>query len=282
MSRVVAFTGTSTGNVYNVGQLYRSAGETYRAMSDGSFRNVETGRAIVGSSQADHVTFFRTASSLTSGSGGGFGAGGGAGVVGANTSSEARTGGPGNGASSVRGVVAADAKYGIGMAATGQVVIRTGTSLAQISGSAVRSGGMQPGFGEFGEVQDQPLKRVGNGGFTDPGTVTDVGWFKTRHGWGLTYSESAKERTEDDLLQQLAWAARNSIGPAVVRDPIPYPGMPTDGSMRWNFFTQEWLPNERFYREKEVEAEMNDFRENGVLAPLSPKHEWGGDAPWLK
>lgn len=50
------FTGTSTGQRYNVGQVYQSAnGDLKRANADGSFTNLRTGRTNVGSSQSDRV-----------------------------------------------------------------------------------------------------------------------------------------------------------------------------------------------------------------------------------
>lgn len=45
------FTGTSTGNRYNVGQSYSMAGDVYTARADGTFQNERTGRATVGSSR---------------------------------------------------------------------------------------------------------------------------------------------------------------------------------------------------------------------------------------
>lgn len=58
---VIGFTGTSTGNVYVVGQTYTSAGREYVAQADGTFRTVNsdgTVRSTEGSSQSDTATFF--------------------------------------------------------------------------------------------------------------------------------------------------------------------------------------------------------------------------------
>lgn len=48
---MVWFTGTSTGDRYNVGQSYESAGRVYTAQSDGSFSVNGSNRSVVGSSQ---------------------------------------------------------------------------------------------------------------------------------------------------------------------------------------------------------------------------------------
>lgn len=63
------FTGTSTGNVYEVGRSYTMAGDTYTANWDGTFTNNRTGNSLVGSSQDDRVTFGYTGSLTGSGSG---------------------------------------------------------------------------------------------------------------------------------------------------------------------------------------------------------------------
>lgn len=69
---VVAFTGASTGSVYKVGQSYSSAGRTYTAQADGSFKTTNrdgTVRSVSGSSQSETATFYHSAS-LASGGGG--------------------------------------------------------------------------------------------------------------------------------------------------------------------------------------------------------------------
>ena len=67
---VVAFTGTSTGNVYNVGQSYVSAGRVYTAQPDGSFKTTNrdgTVRSVVGSSQSESATFYHSSGSAVRG-----------------------------------------------------------------------------------------------------------------------------------------------------------------------------------------------------------------------
>lgn len=108
------FTGTSTGNTYNVGQNYRNAdGSTSRANADGSFTNNNTGRTSVGSSQSTSV--LRGNSSLGTSNRGGSGPGvpsAGTGVI--------RTAGPGVAGVAPGGVpVAAGAAVNPGVAGSG-------------------------------------------------------------------------------------------------------------------------------------------------------------------
>lgn len=81
------FTGTSTGNVYEVGRSYTMAGDTYTANWDGTFTNNRTGNSLVGSSQDDRVTFGYTGSLTGSGSGS-------AGTVGPGSAQVSSGGGP--------------------------------------------------------------------------------------------------------------------------------------------------------------------------------------------
>jgi hypothetical protein len=130
-------------------------------------------------------------------------------------------------------------------------------------------------------IEEMPQKRIGTGGYQEPGTQPDIGWFKTQSGWALRYSEAAKEFTEDDLLAQSAWYSRNILGPAIVRDPLRPPWLPAEG-YQWQFLTQEWVPDRKYIAREEVKSDMEDFRSNGVLAPLSPNSNWGAPAPWLQ
>lgn len=109
---VAAFTGTNTGNRYNVGQSYVMNGDRYVAMADGSFQNQRTGQALEGSSNSPNVTF-HAAQTLAS-SGGGSGAGSAHVLAGA---AAARGAGPGLRGASVAGQLTTGAgASGVGVA----------------------------------------------------------------------------------------------------------------------------------------------------------------------
>lgn len=52
MAGVKSFTGTSTGNTYNVGQQYSTSRGVVEAQADGTFKNISTGQSSKGSSEA--------------------------------------------------------------------------------------------------------------------------------------------------------------------------------------------------------------------------------------
>lgn len=72
--------------------------------------------------------------------------------------------------------------------------------------------------------EDKPLKRIGIGTAQESlGGISDIGWIKTTNGWMVTPSSDAKERIEDDIIQQLGWAWRNQVAPYMGLTPIPVP-----------------------------------------------------------
>lgn len=251
------FTGTSTGNKYTVGQQYVSAGQTYVANANGSFTNVNSGKTNPGSSQSDSVQFGGSASRVTASalpalwsSDPQWRGTGGSGSSGATSGTGPMTRGPGaNGA--ISGTkqqlnASVQAGYGVGVNGGGGVVMTTrkGATLKPIGGAKGGIGVVGSGVSQtkFGQVKDMPMERVGNGGWSDPGTISDIGWMKTRTGWAVTYSQDAKDRTEDDLYEQTSWAVRNRLIPLITRDP-PFPDFIGDRKdFEFNELGQEWVP----------------------------------------
>lgn len=104
--------------------------------------------------------------------------------------------------------------------------------------------------GAAGAVVNMPLERIGVGGAQEaPGAISDVGWIRTATGWTVTPSKDAKERIEDDLIQQLGWAMRNQIVPTFGLLNRPFPDFlgPADPN-KWEFHElgQEWRPRAPF------------------------------------
>nr|QJB20641.1 MAG: DNA pilot protein [Microvirus sp.] len=62
-------------------------------------------------------------------------------------------------------------------------------------------------------VKDTPLERVVgvNGGQQEPGSVTDLGWTRTKDGFAPVMSKDAKERLEEDWIGGLTWNLRNRV-----------------------------------------------------------------------
>lgn len=84
-----------------------------------------------------------------------------------------------------------------------------------------------------------PLPSWHGEGVTNP----DLGYFRTSDtGLAPTYSAEAKQRTEDDLLQQLEWYARNRLNPtSLLFGPEGFGKTPMKG-FYWNPFKQQYLP----------------------------------------
>lgn len=77
---------------------------------------------------------------------------------------------------------------------------------------------------------------------SEPGAITDVGWAKTASGgYAPVPSDDVKQRIEDQLIPELAWALRN-YGPQKTPPPFkPPPGM----TWRFSYKTALWEPTLR-------------------------------------
>lgn len=77
-----------------------------------------------------------------------------------------------------------------------------------------RFGGPLPGL-----VIDNAQERVVSDPYnphSEPGAITDVGWAKTADGgWAPVPSSDVKNRIEDNLIPEIAWAMRNMVGPNI-------------------------------------------------------------------
>lgn len=231
---MVWFTGTSTGDRYNVGQSYESAGRVYTAQADGSFSVNGSNRSVVGSSQ-DPTTVWGGWSTPAVGPGAAsydgtaspsYGGGASAGQVYSSPSgaSTVHTTGPGNAAAQN------DAAGGAPLRTSGP---GGGRSVVFIDPDR---DAMMP--------KDQPLKRTGDGGPQESwGAVSDIGWMHGSNGaYVVTYSDDAKQRTEDDLLQQTQWWMRNVGLPAFMITPQPFPEFLDPDYTRWDALASGWRP----------------------------------------
>lgn len=242
------FGGTSSDNYYQVGQSYSMAGNTYRANEDGSFTNQSSGRTLVGSSQSD-VPWYSTNASGSSSSAGGPAA---SQTITGTGQLFGGTTGPG-----VERVVAPGSGQSEG-ANPGTGPGNNGATNGPPPGSVPGGGGEMrlrwgPGdhvssnIREDGPwIKDQPLKRTGVGGPQEaPGAISDIGWIHGSNGaYVVTYSDDAKQRTEDDILQQAGWWMRNVGLPAFMLAPQPFPEfLPTTPEFtRWDPVMGGWRP----------------------------------------
>ncbi len=65
-------------------------------------------------------------------------------------------------------------------------------------------------------IADSPMRRQlphGSVGSMEPGAVTDRGFLYTGTGYAPVPSQDAKERVEDQILPEMAWAWRNMVKP---------------------------------------------------------------------
>ncbi|UOF79225.1 minor capsid protein [Microviridae sp.] len=94
-------------------------------------------------------------------------------------------------------------------------------------------------------VTDQPLTRTKSAPealHQEPAAIPEVGFQRTKTGYAVTPSNDAKQRMEDDLLSELAWAVRNRLLPmagAKYQDPPPYK-LPPGKEWRWDVLRQEY------------------------------------------
>ncbi len=114
-------------------------------------------------------------------------------------------------------------------------------------------GGAMPGQGDMPRVQNDPMGRMvphARQGQTEPGAVTDRGFLFTGTGWAVVPSLDAKERIEDQIAPETAWAIRN-YGAQAGGSPPPFK-LPPGAVWHWNYRKQEWQQRapSRPYRSK--------------------------------
>lgn len=111
-----------------------------------------------------------------------------------------------------------------------------------------------PGQPDTGMVQSRPQVKVipATGDvYSEPGTITDVGWADTPTGLAPVPSQNVKERIEDQIIPEAMWALRNHVIPSVS---LGYKGSrppwqtiirrwPNATGMHWSFHKQEWQPS---------------------------------------
>lgn len=108
-------------------------------------------------------------------------------------------------------------------------------------------GNVIPGQGNS-PVKDVPLERTGMSASrpdSEGGSIPSVGWAKTSDG-GLrpVPSQDIKNRIEDQLIPETAWAAQNLIAPNIGRGPRPpQEALPKNAiGWRWSLSRQAWYP----------------------------------------
>lgn len=86
----------------------------------------------------------------------------------------------------------------------------------------------------------------------EAGAINDYSYVRTDSGYGLVPSKQAKERTEDDLVQQVMWAIRNQFNPRTFfggkkpPDPKIYPP-PPGKKWAWSPYHQQYIPVSRYH-----------------------------------
>lgn len=122
------------------------------------------------------------------------------------------------------------------------------------SPTITRQSAMEAVGGDAGIVQTQPARPVARSS-SDPareaGSISDFGFIRNSYGgYTVAPSKDAKERTEDDLIQQSLWAWRNQIQPMFSGLEPPTFATPIRGARwKWSAASQSFQPykNGRFY-----------------------------------
>lgn len=111
-----------------------------------------------------------------------------------------------------------------------------------------------PGVRVFGtsdaRIEEKPLERITaapGAAHQEAGAVTDLGFSRTPTGFAILPSKDWKDRGEDQLFPEVAWAVRNHILPTLSPSrfgmPPPETWLP-EGATHWGFsrLKQEWQP----------------------------------------
>lgn len=142
----------------------------------------------------------------------------------------------------------------------GQVLSQQRSQLGPGLPSAVDAGAL-PGQGDAYQVNPALLTASSRGAaHQEAGAINSVGFARTASG-GLTPvpSKDVKERIEDDFVQQIGWAVRNQLVPALSGlpppDPRQYPLPKGYNEWRWHPVRQEFIPARRGAKTKKWEWE---------------------------
>lgn len=93
---------------------------------------------------------------------------------------------------------------------------------------------------EIDGIANQPLKRIGIGGFQEaPGAISDIGFVRTATGYMPVPSQDVKERIEDGPLEWV-WMARNQILPHLGLAEYPRPDWLDPAYSHLNLMFGEW------------------------------------------
>lgn len=112
-----------------------------------------------------------------------------------------------------------------------------------------------PGVRMFGtndanRISEKPLERISSApgaAHQEAGAVNDLGFSRTPTGWAIVPSKDFKDRGEDQLVPEVAWAIRNHLLPTISPKRYGYPPPETwlpEGATGWKFdrLKQEWQP----------------------------------------
>lgn len=126
------------------------------------------------------------------------------------------------------------------------------------------NGNVIPGQGNS-PVKDVQLERTGmsrSSPYSEGGSIPSVGWAKTADG-GLrpVPSTDIKNRIEDQIIPETAWAAQHLMAPNVGKGPKPpEDALPKGASdWRWSVSRQAWYPYSSKISDAEAQLYKNRF-----------------------
>ena len=101
---------------------------------------------------------------------------------------------------------------------------------------------MIPGQGDSG-VEPMPQRVVGASAarpFSEPGSVSDLGYARTATGWAPVPSSDIKQRIEDMWLMEIPWMLRNNVLPTMGGNMNPPFAAPAGKVWKFNPMKQEY------------------------------------------
>lgn len=107
---------------------------------------------------------------------------------------------------------------------------------------------MVPGQGNSPQsklIEDKPLERVTGAPeapHQEPGSITDLGWSRTKSGFAPIPSKDIADRIDDNIPAQVSHYIRNNI---VGGDPPPAPLPPGYDRWGYNFIRQQYEPQKK-------------------------------------
>jgi len=115
-------------------------------------------------------------------------------------------------------------------------------------------------------VVDKPLVRTAGvgGGNQEPGSVTDIGYTRTKGGYAPVMSQDAKDRLEEDWIGGLTWNLRNRVLQSLQLNLNPPGEAPAGKHWKYNPITQEYQLWDNLYSWKET---TKDFYRRRSTAP---------------